>query len=142
NTRLIYEESLTGDINRGINIERGFISPLTRWAGGIYLDRQVKRDSLPDIQNQFQMNTFKFQTQDFRVGHAFRISGDSSFEERTTNLIASARFANVTYNESPDIAFDSINYFSKEQFYLGSIGLASRQFVEDLYIFTDGLIED
>jgi hypothetical protein len=142
NTRLIYEESLTGDINRGLSIERGFISPLTRWAGGIYLDRQVKRDSLPDAQNQFQMNTFKFQTQDFWVGHAFRISEDSSFEERTTNLIASARFANVTYNESPDIAFDSINYFSKEQFYLGSIGLASRQFVEDLYIFRDGLIED
>src|SRR5690606_22197742 len=41
-TRLIYEESLEGDLNKSVSIDRGFISPLTRWAGGIYLDKQVK----------------------------------------------------------------------------------------------------
>src|SRR5690606_36281029 len=66
----------------------------------------------------------------------------NSLEERTTNLITSARFVNVTYKESPETAFDSMNYFSKEQFYLGTIGLASRQFVEDHFIFRDGIIED
>jgi hypothetical protein len=142
NTRLIYDESLKGAINRGLSVDRGFISPLTRWAGGIYLDRQVKIDSLPDSQNLFQLETFKFQTQDFWLGHAFKISESNSLEERTTNLITSVRFTNVNYKESPETAFDSINYFSKEQFYLGSIGLASRQFVEDVYIFRDGIIED
>jgi len=142
NTRLIYEESLEGDLKRSLSIDRGFISPLTRWAGGIYLDKQVKLDSLPDFQNNFQNKTFKFQTQDFWIGHAFNILGNSSLEERTTKLITSVRFANVTYKESPEIAFDSINYFSKEQFYLGTIGLASRQFIEDNFIFRDGIIED
>ena len=142
NTRLIYEESLKGDFKKSLSIDRGFISPLTRWAGGIYLDKQVKLDSLPDFQNNFQNKTFKFQTQDFWIGHAFNILGNSSLEERTTKLITSVRFANVVYKESPEMAFDSINYFSKEQFYLGTIGLASRQFVEDNFIFRDGIIED
>lgn len=142
NTRLIYEESLEGALKKSLNIDRGFISPLTRWAGGIYLDKQVKLDSLPDAQNSYQFKTFKYQTQDFWVGHAFKILENSSFVERTTNLISSVRFANVNYKESPEMAFDSINYFSKEQFFLGTIGIASRQFVEDHYIFRDGIIED
>ena len=142
NTKLIYEESLDGDLNKSVSINRGFISPLTRWAGGIYLDRQVKIDSLPDFQNNFEIKPFKFQTQDFWAGHAFKVFATNSLEERTTNLITSARFVNVTYKESPETAFDSINYFSKEQFYLGTIGLASRQFVEDHFIFRDGIIED
>ncbi|PKQ44370.1 BamA/TamA family outer membrane protein [Confluentibacter flavum] len=142
NTRLIYIESLEGDLRKSLSIDRGFISPLTRWAGGIYLDKQVKLDSLADSRNYFQTKTFKFQTQDFWIGHAFKIFSNNSLEERTTNLITSVRFANVAYKESPEMAFDSINYFSKEKFYLGAIGLASRQFVEDHFIFRDGIIED
>ncbi|WP_239970569.1 hypothetical protein [Confluentibacter citreus] len=142
NTRLIYEETLEGDLKKILSIDRSFISPLTRWAGGIYLDKQVKLDSLPDFQNFLQNKTFKFQTQDLWIGHAFKILANNSLEGRTTNLITSFRFANVAYKESPEMAFDSINFFSKEQFYLGTIGLASRQFVEDYYIFRDGIIED
>ena len=141
-TRLIYEEFLEGDLKKSLSVDRGFISPLTRWAGGIYLDKQIKVDSLPDFQNNFEIKTFKFQTQDFWIGHAFDILGNSSIEERTTKLITAVRFANVNYKESPEMAFDSINYFSKEQFYLGTIGVASRQFIEDNFIFRDGIIED
>src|SRR5690606_9848635 len=55
NTRLLYEESLEGDLKKSVSIDRGFISPLTRWAGGIYLDNQIKIDSVPDFQNNYEI---------------------------------------------------------------------------------------
>ena len=73
---------------------------------------------------------------------AFKLLSGNSQIARTTKLIGSIRSAHVTYKESPDVAYDSINYFSNEHLYLGNIGITSRQFVEDDYIFRDGIIED
>src|SRR5690606_3761834 len=52
------------------------------------------------------------------------------------------RVLHLDYKETPSIAYDSIRYFSNEIFYLGSVGIASRQFIQDSYIFQDGITED
>lgn len=142
NTRVNYQESLGRELRKSISIDRGFISPLTKWAGGVYLDEQFKLDSLPDIQNNFTNQSFKFNTIDLWLGRAFKIFDGKTQMERTTNLITSIRFAHANYKNAPTEDFDQINYFSKEHFYLGRLGIASRQFVEDEYIFRDGIVED
>ena len=48
----------------------------------------------------------------------------------------------IDYREAPSLQFDSIRYFSSETFYLAGIGLSSRQYVKDSYIFRDGITED
>ncbi|WP_245574842.1 hypothetical protein [Aequorivita capsosiphonis] len=137
-----YSIDYDGYYEKTISLDRIFYSPLTRWAGGIflqerYLGRELHNDTLAYINQDF-----KFITQDYWGGHSFRIFNGDSERERTTNLIVSARALLVDYKNMPAIAFDSIRYFSDERLYLASIGVASRQFVEDSYIFRDGRTED
>ncbi|MDX1471286.1 MAG: hypothetical protein R3213_07300, partial [Flavobacteriaceae bacterium] len=73
---------------------------------------------------------------------AFRIFKGNTEQERTTNLITSLRYLNVSFQESPSMEYDSIDFFSNQIFVLSTIGIASRQFVQDQYIFNDGRIED
>ncbi|WP_434037037.1 hypothetical protein [Formosa sp. 4Alg 33] len=141
-SEIYYNLDTEGFYQKKLNIERTFYSPLTKWAGGIYIDEQFRKDSLPDFQNELSYENFKYRTNDFWAGHAFNIFKGKSIEERTTNLITSVRYLNVAYKESPSKAYDSINYFSNENFYLGSVAIASRQYVQDRFIFRDGIIED
>ena len=141
-TTVAYKNDLDGYYSKVLNIERPFYSPLTRWAGGIYLDEQFRKDSLQNAQSESSLQNFKYLTQDFWGGHAFKIFHGNTEKERSTSLITSARYLHVGYSERPTRAYDSISYFANESFYLGSIGIASRQFVKDDYIFRDGTIED
>lgn len=141
-TTLAYRIDLDGDYSKVLNIERPFYSPLARWAGGIYLDEQYQKEYLDNAQGEPDLQNFRYHTQDFWGGHAFKIFDGISEKERTTNLISSLRFLHVGYRERPSAAYDSIGYFANESFYLGSLGIASRQFIKDDYIFRDGTIED
>lgn len=141
-TTLAYKIDLDGDYSKVLDIERPFYSPLARWAGGIYLDEQYQKEYLDNAQGEPDLQNFRYHTQDFWGGHAFKIFDGISEKERTTNLISSLRFLHVGYRERPSAAYDSIGYFANESFYLGSLGIASRQFIKDDYIFRDGTIED
>ena len=137
-----YRIDLDGYYYKKLEIDRPFYSPLTRWAGGLYFDEQYRKEYLQDAQLEYNLQAFKYHTQDFWGGHAFKIFKGNTEKERTTNLITSLRYLHVGYRERPTVAYDSIAYFANESFYLGSIGIASRQFVKDDYIFRDGAIED
>lgn len=141
-TTLGYKINLEGYYSKVLKIDRPFYSPLTRWAGGIYLDEQYRREFFPNAQNEYELHDFKYLTQDFWGGHAFKIFKGKSEKERTTNLISSGRYLHVGYTERPPVYTDTISYFANESFYLGSVGLASRQFIKADYIFRDGEIED
>lgn len=140
-TTLAYKYDLNGYYHKILDVERPFYSALTRWAGGIYLDEKFRKDSL-HAQSQSSLESFRYLTQDVWAGHAFQLFKGKTEKERTTNLIASLRYLHVDYREQPQAAFDSLNYFSNESFYLSSVGIASRQYVKDTYIFQDGIIED
>ncbi|HSP40236.1 MAG TPA: hypothetical protein VLN46_02310 [Gillisia sp.] len=127
---------------KGVNVERIFYSPFTRWAGGVYIDQQLRKDSLPDVNSQLSYESRSYNTYDLWVGHSYPIFKGNSESDRTTNLITSARYLNVDYKERPSADYDSIGFFSSKTFYMGSIGIASRQFVQDQYIFDYGVIED
>jgi hypothetical protein len=141
-TSVGYQIDLDNNYVKSLNIERIFYSPLTRWAGGVYVDEQFRIDSLQNEQLQYNPQNFKFNSQDFWGGYSFPIFNGKTVRERTSNLIFSARSLFVKYKESPTVEYDRINFFSDETFYLGGIGITSRQFVEDQYLFHYGIIED
>jgi hypothetical protein len=141
-TEFAYDIDLEKNYGKSINIERPFFSPFAKWAAGAYFDQQFRSDSLPDAANVYAMQHFKYNSQDFWAGHAYQIFRSNTEKDRTTNLITTARFLNVDYSESPTAVYDSINFYSNERLYLGSIGISSRQFVEDKYLFNYGIIED
>ncbi len=141
-TTLGYRIALDNDYEKSLSIERPFYSPLARWAGGVLFNQRFRSDTLPDAQLVYERQFFKSNLQDYWGGHSFMIFKENNESARTTNLITTLRYLNVNYRESPAIAYDTVKFFTDEKFYLTGIGVASRQYVEDKYIFNYGIIED
>lgn len=141
-TNLAYQLDLRNNYLKSINFERPFFSPYTRWAAGIYFDQRFRTDTLPNANNQFAWQNFKTNATDIWAGHAIRIFEGQSEDERTTRLITSARYYKLNYVESPAVPYDTIDYYATQRNYLLGVGVASRQFVEDRYLFNFGIIED
>jgi hypothetical protein len=141
-TVLKYNINLENYYEKSIVLERPFYSPLAKWAAGISLDQQFKKDTLQGIDLKYVSQNFKYSTHDFWVGKAVQILKGSSINAKTTNLILSGRFLNIDYHESPSLLYDPINFYSNEQFILSGIGITTRNFIEDSYIFRNGIIED
>lgn len=141
-TKLNYFRDLDDNYGKTIAINRPFYSPFAKWAGGVDLSQQFRSDSLADANLVYAKQNFKFNSQDYWAGYAFRISKENDENSRVTNLIVSGRFLNINYLESPAIEYDSINFYSSEQFFLSGIGISTRKFVQDKYIFKNGQIED
>jgi hypothetical protein len=142
NATVQYENSLNNYTTKSARVERIFFSPFTRWAGGVFFENRFYVDSLPDTNGVFAKQNFKSQNQEYWFGHSFRIFKGKSEDYRTTNLITAIGFKNMRYLEAPSNVYDSHNFFSSEKLYLGSIGLNTRKFVEDKYLFNYGIIED
>jgi hypothetical protein len=137
-----YQNDLDKYYEKSIAVERPFYSPLAKWAGGIYLGQQFRKDTLQVADLTYVEQNFKFSSHDFWIGKAFQIFKGNTLNDRTTNLIVSGRFLNVNYLESPTAEYDPINFYSGEQLVLSGIGVNTRQFVQDRYVFRNGLIED
>jgi hypothetical protein len=141
-TSINYFIDLEDNYSKSFFVDRPFYSPFAKWAGGIYLNQQFRRDSIPDINLIYSTQNFKYNSHDFWLGRAFKISKGKTVSERLTNLIVSARFLNVNYLESPILNYDPINFYSSEQFILTGIGISTRKYVQDKFIFRNGVTED
>ncbi len=139
---LYYRLDLNGNYGKSINMERRFFSPYTRWAGGIYMDQQFKIDSLENNLGYYALQNFKYNSQDLWAGRSFQIFTGNDEKSRSTNIILASRFLHTGYNETPTMDYDPIHFYSGENFAFGSVGISSRQFVEDQYLFNYGIIED
>jgi hypothetical protein len=142
NSSLHFETAETGDYIRSVAAERPFFSPLTRWAGGINYSQQYRHLGMYLNDSAFREQTFKFNIQDYWAGNAIQIFKGNSVYNRSTNLISAIRYLHVRYLEKPDETYDPQHYFSNENFYMASIGLSTRKYVQDKYIFKFGLTED
>lgn len=142
NTSFLYYNDLNNNTTRSVKIERIFFSPLTRLAGGIFLENRFLQDSLPDLNNNYEPQIFKTQTKDFWLGHAFKVFEGKSEDYRTTNLVTTVGYKNVAYIQAPTEVYDSSRFFASEKLYLTSIGITTRKFAQDKYLFNYGIIED
>ncbi|RZJ71124.1 MAG: hypothetical protein EOO49_11345 [Flavobacterium sp.] len=141
-TTLVYQLDLRNNYVKSVNVERPFFSPFARWAGGVFFDQRFRTDTLPNANNVFEWQNFKSNATDIWAGHAIRIFKGESEDEQTTRLITAARYYKLNFVESPTIQYDSINFYATERNYLIGIGISSRQFVQDRYLFNYGIIED
>jgi hypothetical protein len=131
-----------GNMRRSIYFDRPFYSPFAKWAGGIYFASQVKRDSLSFTNPVRAPLNLKFNTQDFWAGKAIQIFTGSTEDVEATNLIFSGRFERIRYHEKPTDINDPYQIYSNENLYLATIGISSRKYVQDTYLFKYGTIED
>jgi hypothetical protein len=86
--------------------------------------------------------TFKFNQQDYWFGRSFWLFDGKSERSRSTRLITLLRFLNRKYTERPEYQFDSLRYYSSEKFYFASIGLSSRKYTQERFLFKFNVTED
>ncbi|MFA5329521.1 MAG: hypothetical protein WC384_17135 [Prolixibacteraceae bacterium] len=135
---------IDGNKNSGksLGFDRPFFSPLAKWAAGANFSQQFRNDSILTNNSFFVPQRFKYNMQDFWAGSAIRIFKGNSEYDRTTNFISTLRFLRVRYLEKPIVALDTQHVFTNENFYLASIGISARKYVQDKYIFKFGITED
>ncbi len=142
NSKLIISKDQYNNTAKGFAIDRPFFSPFAKWAAGIEFKYQYHKYFIYTSDSILTEERFKFNTQDYWAGNAIRIFKGNSENERTTNLISTFRFLRMRYLNQPDEVNVLQKMFSSENFYLASIGISTRKYVRDKYIFKYGLIED
>lgn len=141
-TTLTYDNDLNDNVVRSAKLERQFFSPLTRLAYGAYFENRFYVDSLPDNSGVFANQDFKLETQQYWFGHSFKIFKGRSEDFRSTNLVTTFGYKNVSYKANPSLVYDPEQFFGSEKLYLTTIGFNTRKFQEDKYLFNFGIIED
>jgi hypothetical protein len=142
NSKLEISKDQYNNTTRGFAIDRPFFSPFAKWAAGVEFKYQYHKYFIYTSDSILAEERFKFNTQDYWVGNAFRIFKGNSENNRTTNFISTLRFLRMRYLNQPDEINVLQKMFSSENFYLASIGISTRKYVRDKYIFKYGLIED
>lgn len=130
------------NFNRSFSIDRPFFSPFAKWAAGVNFTHQFFNDSVPADNLNLGILRYKYNLQDYWAGNAIQLFKGNSEYKRTTNFISAIRFLRVRYLEKPGELFDTLNRFSDENFYLASLGVSTRRYVQDKYIFRFGITED
>ena len=126
--------------SKGISLTRPFYSPLAKIAGGIGVGQVYFQDSLDYNRNELLYHNFKYNYTDIWAAKAFRV-GESK-NGLISNLILSGRFYDKSYKESPVSVEDPYEFFSSQQNYFAGIGISSRKYVKDKYIFNHDIEED
>jgi len=136
------QESVDNNSFKNFDISRQFFSPLTKWAGGIAYEEHFKKDTLAAEDGVFNFQNFKYNTADYWLGHAFALEKDPTKKTKITNIILAGRYVNVLFKEKPLPTYDTINFYSNEKLMLVSVGLNARNFIQERFLFNNGIIED
>ena len=141
-TRLKYDIDFDRNYDKSVTIERPFFSAYTRWAGGIQIGQNLSKTNALDANQTERIQNSKFNYQDYWLGRSFQLNKGNSEYDRTTNFITSARYFNKNYSDTPFINADSLNIYNVEKLYLITLGITSRKFTQDKYIFDFNVVED
>jgi hypothetical protein len=142
NSRLIYAIDEDRNYHKSLNIERPFFSPITRWAGGIFVSQQ----KLPEWVHindsiRLQLNS-TYNIQDYWAGIAWQVFKGNSETERTTKLVLSGRLYSIIYLEKPSEQSEIPDYYCNEKFFMSELGISTRKYSRQYYIFRFGTPED
>lgn len=142
NTTLHIGTDEAKNFTRSLSIDRPFFSPFAKWAGGLLLDHQTRTDSLKDLSLKHIPVNVVFNTQDYWIGKAQQLLKGNTEDERVTNLIFSLRLLHIKFLKKPPEQIDLLHMYANEYFYLAGIGLSTRKYVQDRFIFNYGIVED
>lgn len=138
-----YNIDLDKNYIKQLYANRRFYTPMTRLAGGFTISQSSVRDSVPNLEGVRKLHNFKSTDLDVWLGHSkplyYRYN---NLHKVQTNFITSLRYYSRKYSERPSGEYDPYNYYTNQRMYLGTIGLASVNYVQDRYIFYYDMIED
>jgi hypothetical protein len=142
NSTINYGTDEYGNSIKSFAVDRPFFSPFAKWAAGIDLTEQYRNDYRYTLDSLILPHKVDFKTQDYWAGNAMQMYKGNTENLRTTNFVSAIRFFRIRYGEKPNDLIDTVNRFANENFYISSIGISTRKYVQDKYIFKFGLTED
>jgi len=141
-TTLAYSIDFNQNYTKLVSVERPFYSTFTRWAGGFCLSQIYGTQFTFTPTQTLELQRYKADYHDYWVGHSVKIFKGNSEYERSTNFFTTARFYNKNFIENPIIINDVLGTFANEKLFITSIGIASRKYIQDKYIFNFNIVED
>jgi hypothetical protein len=138
--RFEYYFSGKDDLLRSVAFERTFYSPLTKWAGGIFLGQMITSLSYIDQDSVCHLSSHT-NLQDYWAAWSWKLFKGNSVEARTTNLILSGRALITRYPGRPAES-EAANVFNSQTIYFAGLGVTSRKYIRDRYVFDYGKVED
>jgi hypothetical protein len=141
-TASVYDIFQNGQTQYGGGLNRDFISPSVKWAGGINISfNQLLAQKV--INSTTIINEpLNSHQQDFWFGYSAKLLNQNDDRYKGNRLITSVRMINTKYFERPVIVDSSVYRYFSSQFYLASIGYINRRYYKDNYIFRFGRTED
>lgn len=141
-TTLEYSIDFDQNYSKLISIERPFYSTFTKWAGGFSLSQVYEREITFIPSQVIELQRYKADYRDYWAGHSVRLFNGNSEYQRSTNFFTTTRFYNKNFVENPVITNDILGVYANEKLYLASLGIASRKYIQDKYIFNFNIVED
>jgi len=141
-TNLRYGTNELGNTIKSLAFDRPFYSPYTKWAAGISLTQETRNDSIINFDGSYIPQHFKTNTQDYWVGNSMQIFHGNSENNRSTNFITALHFIRTVPVDKPAEIYDTTHIYNPENYYLGSVGISTRKYLQDKYIFKYGITED
>ncbi|MFO7658693.1 MAG: hypothetical protein R6W78_16660 [Bacteroidales bacterium] len=142
NSTFLYNIDENRNYTRSFEVNRPFFSPYAKWAAGVYVSQHFSKENYHTADSLLVLQRIKLNTQDYWAGNATQIFKGNTENRRTTNFITALRFMRIRYIEKPDDLFNRQQFYSDENFYLASIGISTRKYLQDKYIFRFGVTED
>jgi hypothetical protein len=125
---------------RSINIERDFFSPIAIWAGGLMLGQSVTTQSYLASDSIRYLSALT-NVADLWGARSWPLFKRKNNDGRSTNLILSGRFLMTRFPRRPNEA-ENLNLFYGKNMVFATLGISSRKYFQDRYIFNYGKIED
>ncbi len=120
----------------GLYFDRGFFSPLSKWAGGVGINRYLRYyDNIDTIEQTSNHKELHFFNYDVWAGRSFKLSKNKDLFNQSTNVITGLRFYNTQFIEPRG---NNQNTYS----IVGNVGFAVQQYYKDKFIYRFGATED
>jgi hypothetical protein len=127
-----------------IAIQREFLSPQIKYAGGIDVGKRFNRQRFYVPGEEFEIDTMvsNLHYQNLWLGRSFNFNfGESEFRDRS-RLILAGRYLRKTFSERPEVTEDINRDFQEGSLVLGSLSFSTRHYLRDRLVYSYGRTED
>ena len=125
------------------SLGRGFVTPETKYAGGINFIRSEYHVDYPDDEGILEPRTWEQHNIDTWFGRSFLLGSKFDKEGLRKNIRLAGRYSKFRSFERPDVVNDTLNFsFRNRQMILGSVSFSKVNYYKERNILAYGVIED
>jgi hypothetical protein len=125
----------------GISVDRGFVSTITKWAGGA--NNALISTVWPVTEGTTVTNLpLEYRVHDFWLGHSFSLDKGKKYTYKDPRIVLTGRVFNTQYIQRPSFRYDTLKKNQNSTLYMAGVGFCSRSYYKDMNIYRFGRVED